>query len=482
MRWTGLNLVAFAVWGLLVSKATLAVAAEPDRRPPSVQRSETKSHSKTAGGAGPSATIRPTATVATPDADRGQANTSPATRDTGEPQKNRTVSGQQRDVRVTVTAPAERSIDSSYPFEIQIENIGEEIIDEVVISAWLPEPLRFPGSDERGVQQRLYDFEPGETKVTNLALTGTQTGSGDLKLIVRTGDGPPLVLNAPAVVVPRQLVLSVIGPEQRHVGSRAEFNVQLVNLDRQTVRGVRVRLSYDSSLVLRELTTTGRFSDEAIVWELGDLAGREGVQLQAEFDCPVVTSQTCVRVDVTADNLPTDNGECCLEVIPVVSPLRAEIRDLDDPVQVGRQAELVIPLVNRGLRPLHDVTIEIRLPEPLEFVSAEIEYGSGNGSSAQESTAESESERTLRGKSKREPGNQSRSHETNADTTVPLTSLRSGRALLFAIPERLDVDAPAEFRLRVRGTRPGLCDVLARLHAAELTEPVDLIEPLSVHY
>ena len=85
--------------------------------------------------------------------------------------------------------------------------------------------------------------------------------------------------------VVRHVDIEIVGPSQRTEGSRAEFNVSIVNSSTKSIVDAQVVVSFDKALVPRELSTGAEQKPGVLIWRLGALEPSEKVQLQMEFEC-----------------------------------------------------------------------------------------------------------------------------------------------------------------------------------------------------
>jgi hypothetical protein len=344
-------------------------------------------------------------------------------------------------LEVAVTAPPRKQVGSAVEFLIEVRNTSEQTAENVAVDVEFDEPLVFPGSRERRVAQPLGRLAPGESKEVTLSLVAERVGTDCVRLLATVSGREAGWKSVCVEVVPKQLQLEIVGPPRRTVGSRAEFNVKLVNASTQPLRGAQATVRYDAALTPREGSAGARQKPGSMSWDLGGLQPGEGVQLQIEFECRIPAESACLSAEVTGANFPTERLEKCISVVSLEGSVDVQAMDRLDPLKVGDETEYLVTVQNRDLRAVRDLRLEAEIPAQIQFLSADV---------------------------------------TQNDQPLPVNAELQEAQVVFEPIEALAPDAVLTYRIRVKATTPGDGAFVARLTHADSLEPVEVIEPTTV--
>ncbi len=269
----------------------------------------------------------------TDETDTGQGNGSSVVR--GEP------------LIVSVTAPEEVKVGGEVMFRMTVRNPRAQAVEGVTVLCTLPEGIVFPGAPQRAFRQRAGRLEPQEERSFDLSLRCDQPGVHCVKFRV-TAEGLDEMLESACVTCRDESVrLDVSGPSLRTAGNRAEFVVTLMNLTGKEQPDVHVVIEHEPVLEPREASAGALSEPGRLEWDLGLVRVDERVQIQVEFACLSVSEHTCILSRVTGRNLPLQEVESCLQVVPR-REMELEITDDQDPVAVGETVFYVVRVTNHG--------------------------------------------------------------------------------------------------------------------------------------
>lgn len=264
-----------------------------------------------------------------------------------------------------ITAPRQRPVGGTVTFDVLARNDGNAPLSNVVIRVEFEEALVFPGSDEKRLQKNLGALDPGQSRDLRLTLASNRLGKHVCRFWVQA-DGVEAREHAATVeFIDPKLLVRLIGPARRTVGSRAEFTVKVANTSDQPIDDLEVTLHHDA--VLNPHVATGGFQkeDHALRWSLGRLDAGAGVQVQAEFDCKQLSEQACISAEARSEKLSAVAVEDCVTVVAVPGLIDLRVADITDPVKVGDDAEFEITVQNLGLQAASEVQLEVTTSEHL---------------------------------------------------------------------------------------------------------------------
>jgi hypothetical protein len=162
------------------------------------------------------------------------------------------------------------------------------------------------------------------------------------------GASPPALdkgAGSPAFTSKRTVDVAVSGPDQRTLGSRAEFVVTLTNVSGRTLPGARVEIDYPDPLRLKEVSSGAARKPGRLAWDLGNLLVDERVQIQLEFECAAVADDALLSVVAGGTGFQTPPRTAPLHVAPV-SRLDLQLADSADPIALRETTEYTIHVLN----------------------------------------------------------------------------------------------------------------------------------------
>ena len=230
---------------------------------------------------------------------------------------------------LAVAAPLTSQAGSSILFEIRITNRSAEPVSNVVLEATLEDGLRLPDRPDRRVVRPVGVIPPGQSREAALTLIANEAGTRCASFLV-TVDGLELGWKRVCVeVVPRQLDLSVTGPEQAAAGVRATFVVAITNVTEAAIEGVELLVSPDAVLNAVGGSAGARATPEGLRWGLGRLAAGERVAVEIECTGQAPAERACIGVQVTAEGATLESTQHCLEITaePPNPARRERLRD-----------------------------------------------------------------------------------------------------------------------------------------------------------
>lgn len=164
-----------------------------------------------------------------------------------------------------------------------------------------------------------------------------------------SGRVSPPALNAgaasPAPTSERTVDVAVSGPDERTLGSRAEFVVALTNVSGRTLPGAQVVIEYSDPLRLKEVSAGASREPGRLAWDLGELLVCERVQIQLEFECAAVAGDATLRVAAGGTGFQAPPRTATLQVAPV-SRLDLRVADSADPIALRETTEYTIHVRN----------------------------------------------------------------------------------------------------------------------------------------
>lgn len=345
-------------------------------------------------------------------------------------------------LKLEIKSQRQRPIGGTVTFEVVVHNDGSETLSNVNVNVEFEEALVFPGSEERKLKKNLGQLLPGQSRDMRLTLTSNRLGQHECKFSVTADNFDSIAQTKQTEFIDPKLLVRLIGPARRTVGSRAEFTVKIANTSDQPIDDLQVTLHHDAALA--PYVATGGFETQphALRWSLGRLEAGAGVQVQAEFECKQLSEQACITAEARSEKLSAVAVEDCVTVVAVPGLLDLRVADVSDPIQVGDEAEFEITVQNLSLQAVSAVQLDVQTSEHLQ---------------AGQQTA------------------------TVGAREVTLTPSDRDGTLQLTLPESLAPDATLTIKLRAKVLRSGDAELRVVATVGTDNTPVEAIEFTSIN-
>ncbi|MEX1096532.1 MAG: hypothetical protein WED34_10825 [Planctomycetales bacterium] len=344
-------------------------------------------------------------------------------------------------LELEVAAPPKSQVGSGATYRLTVRNPGDEPVYDVLLSAEFDDAIFFPGREEKGAEQTLGALAAGERKEVALSLSASQPGRHCARFSVKAGGREAIWKSVCVEFVPRRLELEMHGPDERTLGSRAEFTIVVLNVADEPLPDVTVTVKAPTTFRQREASAFVIREQDALVWRLGGLKPRERVEIQAEYECLQAAEDACVTAHVTGADVPEERRESCLRVSSVRGILDLRVEDTADPLAIGDETEFVATVHNRGLQAARDLRLEFVLPAHFELVSTEVREG---------------------------------------DRPLAMRHRQAGQAIEFDTLPNLAAEQTVVYRAKVRSRAAGAGEFRASLRHGAAEDAVEAAEPVLV--
>lgn len=344
-------------------------------------------------------------------------------------------------LNLEIKSQRQRPVGGTVTFDVVARNDGSEALDDVTIHVEFEDALVFPGSEERRLKKNLGQLLPGQSREMRLTLMSNRLGQHQCKFSATADNIDSQEQTAKVEFIDPKLLVRLIGPARRTVGSRAEFTVKVANTSDQPIDDLQVTLRHDAALIPHIATGGFQKEEHSLCWSLGRLEAGAGVQVQAEFDCKQLSEQACITAEARSEKLSAVAVEDCVTVVAVPGLLDLRVSDRTDPVRVGDEAEFEITVQNLGLQAVSEVQLEVTTSEHLATGTHSAKVG---------------------------------------DRDLTLTHTDQEGVLRLVLPEPLPPDAQLTVTLRTKILRPGDAELRAVATSPDGI-PVETIEFTSIN-
>jgi uncharacterized repeat protein (TIGR01451 family) len=253
---------------------------------------------------------------------------------------------------------------------VTISNPGTGTAQNVVVEAQLP-----PGLSSAAGKQMLTELGPigaGETRTVRLALIATAGGDQMVKVIAKSSTADlEQTVSAKVVVLAPSLALKATGPSLRYVNRAAKYQLTVTNNSNAASDNVRVSQKVHKAFEFSKADHGGQWDSQGrtVSWYLGHLDAGQAATIELEL-MPKETGEFQQQFKVVGD-------ACAQAVIEVptrvdgAASLVMELKDGDDPVEVGTETTFEIRVRNDGSKSAHKVAISLELPPDVDLVNVD---------------------------------------------------------------------------------------------------------------
>ncbi|MFW6065973.1 MAG: DUF7507 domain-containing protein [Planctomycetota bacterium] len=334
-------------------------------------------------------------------------------------------------VTVEKTGPAEALVCEPIDYRIVVRNTGDGDASGVRITDELPEGMETTDG-RRSLNWNIGTLPAGESRRGEFQARVSETGDYTNTAVV-TGDGDLRIEDSAQTTV-SEPVLDVTkeGPQTRLVGRTLTYTITVTNNGDADARNLQVVDTLPSGTTFSEASHNGSYANGKVTWELGTLEVGDSVEVtvtcegaeKGDFTNTVTASATCAE----------GSAEASTEVQGIPAIL-LEAVDTDDPVEVGETVTYDVTVTNQGSAVGTDIVIVCKLPDELEFVSADGPTG---------------------------------------DTV-------DGQTITFDTIESLEAGGELHYNIRARGLEPGDVRFHVSLTSDQLTSPVEETEATYIY-
>jgi uncharacterized repeat protein (TIGR01451 family) len=326
-------------------------------------------------------------------------------------------------------------------FQIKLTNSGTGPANNLILQARLSDGLTHAGGSV--LELKLPALAAGQTKTFPLTVTAAKGGAQACGVTVSAdGTKPESARHALAVVEPK-LTVRATGPAKCLVKSEPVYLIELTNPGTAGTDPVAVTVAVPGGFDYIQASDGGSFnpSTREVAWRLAGLEPGKGkavsLKLKSVAPCEVAlktVARTIPIGDPAGDGIQpaaaTNRGLEVKAETPVKAEgmpgLRFEVTDLEDPVEIGKEAMYEIKVVNQGTGPCTNVVIVVTPDDGTSVTAA-------NG---------------------------------------PTTARAQGTVVSFDPVAKLDVKGEAVFRVRVKATVAGDHKFKVQVSSTEIKTPI----------
>jgi uncharacterized repeat protein (TIGR01451 family) len=325
---------------------------------------------------------------------------------------------------VELTAPEKVMIGEQVTLSINVSNPGTGVASGVVLEEHIPPGLQHPAGTD--LEYEVGDLRPGESKKLDLPLAAVAPGKAQNVLTARADGNLHSEARLEFQVVAPKLDIALDGPKRRYLEREAVYQVSLTNPGTAPARQVELAAYLPPGLKFISANNSGHYNEanHVVSWRLEELPCNETGTVEL-VTMPVQAGQHSIKLRGTAEKGLAVEKEQPVLVEGLASIVFQPV-DVTGPIEVGGETTYEVHVVNQGSKAASNVRLAVLLPSEMQPLAAE----------------------------------------------GPTRYAFEGNRVVFEGIDRLPPKADANYRLRVKGVRPGDLRTRFQLVTDEMQTPV----------
>lgn len=273
-------------------------------------------------------------------------------------------------LNATVKMAEEVQLGESANATVIVTNPGTGTAQNVVIHAHLPAGLS--STSGKDLITEIGPLAAGETRTVRFGLIATAGGEQAVKVIATssTGNLEHAVQGRITVLAP-SLKLAASGPSLRYVHRAAKYAVTVTNNSNTATENVRISQVVPAGFDYVKADRGGRWdaSTRTVSWYIGHLDAGQASNVELELT-PQKLGEFRQSFKVTGD-AGTEATAVVATRVEGAASLVMEVKDADDPIEIGSEMTYEIRVRNEGSKSASKVAISCELPPDVELVKVD---------------------------------------------------------------------------------------------------------------
>ena len=270
---------------------------------------------------------------------------------------------------IRMTAPEKVMIGQEQRVKIELRNPGSGDATGVMLFENVPQNVKHAAGP--ALEFEIGTLRAGETRELELVLMAEKAGKVVNVLTARADGNLQVQQQVEFEVIAPGLAVAVNGPERRYLERPATYEVSVENPGTAPAHDVQIVTKLPKGMRFVRANNMGEYdaTTHAVYWSLAELPeGESGtVELVA---MPIETGPQTLEVESRASQGLTDQATRQI-VVEGLAAIMFEVRDLEDPIEVGGETGYEIRVVNQGTKAATNVQVAVNLPPGMQVVSAE---------------------------------------------------------------------------------------------------------------
>lgn len=270
---------------------------------------------------------------------------------------------------VAVEGPQQVLVGESAAQTVTVTNPGTGIATHVQIEAIIPEGLEHARGQR--LQMELGNLNPGESRTVRLALAASRGGPQQVVVNARADSGLSRSASSGVNVIAPQLAANIQGPGLRYLGRQGQFTMSVANAGQAATDNVQMRYKMPAGFDFVSADRGAQYDPATglVTWFVGRLESNQ----TAEIKVTLLARQSgefkhLARASSEHGAIADAEFTTTVEGTPL---LAVQVKDLEDPVEVGAETAYEIRVRNEGSASAKGVALACELADGMTLVNAE---------------------------------------------------------------------------------------------------------------
>lgn len=269
---------------------------------------------------------------------------------------------------VRMTAPSQVLVGQEQRVKIELRNPGTGDATGVMLLENVPDNVKHAAGP--ALEFEIGTLRAGETRELELILTAEKAGRVINALTARADGNLQVQQEVEFEVIAPDLQLTVDGPARRYLERPATYQVIVENPGTAPAHDIEIVSKLPKGMQFVKANNMGEYdaATHSVYWSLAQLPeGEKGaVELVA---MPIEAGQQTLQVQGKAQQGLTDEAEQEV-LVEGMAAIMFEVRDAEDPIEVGGETTYEIRVMNQGTKAATNVQVVVNLPTGIEAISA----------------------------------------------------------------------------------------------------------------
>lgn len=270
---------------------------------------------------------------------------------------------------IRMTAPKQVMIGHEQRVKIELRNPGSGDATGVMLLENVPQNVKHAAGP--ALEFEVGTLRAGETREMELVLTAEKAGPVTNTLVARADGNLQVDQSIEFEVIAPELNISLNGPKTRYLERPATYQVSIENPGTAPAHDIELVTKLPKGMQFVKANNMGEYdaATHSVYWSLAQLPeGESGaVELVA---MPVEPGTQTIEVEGRAQQGLEDEASHKV-LVEGIAALMFEVRDLEDPIEVGGETTYEIRVFNQGSKAATNVRVAVKLPQGgLETISA----------------------------------------------------------------------------------------------------------------
>ncbi len=267
-------------------------------------------------------------------------------------------------ITLSCNAPSEVSACDMINYTITVRNNGTGMAENVQISDKIAQGL-IPTNGQSAQSFNVGTLSPGESQTITIQAQPQSAGSFVSSAVATANGGLVAEDSATTMVNQPRLSITKSGPDQRYLGRTAEFDITVTNAGDTPAVNTTITDSVPTGMSFVSADNNGSFTGGQVRWNITRLAPGESRTVSHKLRA---TGSGIARSTAYVKSKCADASTSTETNIMGIGALLVEVKDMEDPIEVGDNQTYMISLKNQGTAALTSLQVVCEMPNGQQFV------------------------------------------------------------------------------------------------------------------